>query len=78
LSHQFTTGLDASSVWPNNVVAVNMAGRPWDIGAVVYSEQSGPDPDPTDYLTTEEFRNRIEHVDSELSSIKGMLLRIFK
>jgi len=78
LSHQFTTGLDASSVWPNNVVAVNMVGRPWDIGAVVYSEQSSPDPDPTDYLTTEEFRNRIEHVDSELSSIKGTLLRIFK
>lgn len=34
--------------------------------------------DPTDYLTTDEFRNRMEHVDSELSDIKEMLVRIFK
>ena len=82
LSNQFTTGLDGGSVWPNNVIAVDMAGRPWDIGAVVYSGDIGPDPepdpDPTNYLTTEEFRNRIGHVDSELSDIKGMFIRVFK
>ena len=82
LSNQFTTGLDGGSVWPNNVIAVDMAGRPWDIGAVVYSGDIGPDPepdpDPTNYLTTEEFRNRIGHIDSELSDIKGMFIRVFK
>lgn len=84
LSHQFTVGLDGSSVWPNNVIAVDMAGRPWDIGAIVYSEQLNldPDPDPTldpiDYINVDEFRNGMEHIDSELSSIKGILTRVFK
>jgi len=32
-----------------------------------------PDPEPTNYLTEKEFRNRIGHIDSELSDIKEML-----
>lgn len=82
LSNQFTVGLDGGSVWPNNVIAVDMAGRPWDIGAVVYSEHldpsPNPDPNPSNYISVEEFRDRIGHVDSELSNIEETLLRIFK
>ena len=37
-----------------------------------------PDPDPTNYLTVDEFRARIGKIDSELSDLKGMFERVFR